>query len=281
MSDSFDPAAGDPVAYHLHLVSDSTGETLSAMAKAACAQFEQTVPIEHVYALVRSRRQLERVIQEISESPGIVMFTLVNPELRQELEARCRELHVPCIAVLDPVLNVLAPYLGVKQTGKPGGQHGLDAQYYRRIEAMNYAMAHDDGQGLEELQRADIVLVGVSRTSKTPTCIYLANRGYKAANIPLVPGMPAPAVLDQLTNPMIVGLIASPERLVQIRRNRLLALRQSDETEYADPDAVQQEITAARRLFAERGWPVIDVTRRSIEETAAAIINLVQRKGAT
>jgi regulator of PEP synthase PpsR (kinase-PPPase family) len=263
--------------FHLHLVSDSTGETLNAVAKAACAQFEMGHPLEHFHTLVRNRRQLDRALAEIEEFPGIVLHTIVNLEIRQLLEDRCRTLGQPSVAVLDPVLSLLGAYLGVESSHRPGAQHELDAKYFARIEALNFAMAHDDGQGADTLEQADLILVGVSRTSKTPTCIYLANRGIKAGNIPIVMGIALPPQLETITRPLVIGLIASPERLIQIRRNRLLALDELSETDYINPDSVRTEIALARRYFAEKNWPVIDVTRRSIEETAAAIINLHTR----
>lgn len=267
------------VQFHVHLVSDATGETLSAVAKAACAQFELVRPIDHTYALVRSPRQLERVLAEIEVAPGIVMYTLINPILKHRLEERCAQLGLPCIPILDPVIGALRSYLGTTEhLDKPGIQHELDASYFRRIEALTFSMAHDDGQSIANLNEADVVLVGVSRTSKTPTCIYLANRGIKAANVPIVPGVRLPGELEALDHPLVVGLTVSPERLVSIRRNRLAIMNQEDEeTDYVDLEMVRAEMTAARRVFAIHGWPVIDVTRRSIEETAAAILNLYQR----
>ncbi len=263
------------VYFHLHLVSDMTGETLNAVAKAACAQFADVEPIEHIHALVRSRRHLDRVLMDIDESPGLVLYTLMNPELRSLLRDHCMRSEIPSLAVLDPVLTVMAGYLGTELLNRPGGQHELDARYFSRIDALNFAMAHDDGQSTEDLDKADVVLVGVSRTSKTPTCIYLANRGYKAANVPIVHGVPLPVSLETAKRPLIVGLIASPERLVQVRRNRLIALNEREETDYVDIDRVREEATFARRLFEANSWPVIEVSRRSIEETAAAVINLL------
>ncbi len=269
--------------FHLHLVSDSTGETLTTIAKAATAQFDGARPLEHTYALVRSEKQMQRVLQEIEAAPGVVMFTLMTNSLRTILENRCRELQVPAISVLDPAIDTLANYLGANVTHKPGGQHELDARYFNRIEALNFTMAHDDGQNTGSLEQAEIVLVGVSRTSKTPTCIYLANRGYKAANVPIVPNVPLPRTLEPLKGPLIVGLTANPNRLVQVRKNRLLSLQRDDmhRIDYVDEEAVKAEILYARRLFARTGWPVIDVSRRSIEETAAAILNLYQSQGVT
>ncbi|MCE9524375.1 MAG: kinase/pyrophosphorylase [Alphaproteobacteria bacterium] len=265
------------VYFHLHLVSDSTGETLNAVAKAACAQFDMGRPIEHVYPLVRTRKQVERALVEIESAPGLVLHTMVNSELRILLEDRCREFGQPSVAVLDPVMSLLGNYLGAEVSHRPGAQHDLDAKYFARIDALNFTMAHDDGQSTATLDMADVVLVGVSRTSKTPTCIYLANRGIKAANIPIVLGIALPPELDRLKRPLVVGLITSPDRLIQIRRNRLLTLNEETETDYVDLDAVRAEIAFARRLFADKGWPVIDVTRRSIEETAAAVLALHSR----
>jgi regulator of PEP synthase PpsR (kinase-PPPase family) len=202
---------------------------------------------------------------------------MVNAELREALEARCRELGLPSVAVLDPVMSTLGSYLGVEESHRPGAQHELDARYFSRIEALNYTMAHDDGQSTSTLHQADVVLVGVSRTSKTPTCIYLANRGIKAANIPIVSGVPLPEELHAIKGPLIVGLVVNPERLLHIRKNRLLSLKAETDTEYVDLDAIRAELVIARKLFAEKGWPVIDVTRRSIEETAAEVLALHNR----
>jgi regulator of PEP synthase PpsR (kinase-PPPase family) len=261
--------------FHIHLVSDSTGETLNAMAKAVCARFDNVLPIEHIYALVRSQRQLDRVLQEIADAPGVVMHTIVDKELRAGLEKGCRDLDLACVAALDPLVSTLARYLGATLSTRVGAQHALDADYFERIEAINYAMAHDDGAQTPNLEAADVVLVGVSRTSKTPTCMYLAHRGVRAANVPLVPGAEPPESLFKLKKPIVVGLILSPDRLIQIRRNRLLTINEDRESAYIEGDAVREEIIRARRLFERYGWPVIDVTRRSIEETAAAVINLL------
>lgn len=271
--------SGVAIYFHLHLVSDSTGETLNAVAKAACAQFDMGRPLEHFYPLVRNRKQLERALVELAAAPGLVLHTIVNDELRSILETRCRDLGMPSVAVLDPVMSNLASYLGVEESHRIGAQHDLDARYFARIEALNFSMAHDDGQSLATLNQADVVLVGVSRTSKTPTCIYLANRGIRAANIPIVAGVGLPAELHEITHPLIVGLIVNPERLLHIRRNRLLSLHETTETDYVDLEAIRAELVVARKLFAEKGWPVIDVTRRSIEETAAAVLALHSRTG--
>jgi regulator of PEP synthase PpsR (kinase-PPPase family) len=263
--------------FHVHLVSDSTGETLMEVMRASVAQFEGTNPLEHLYALVRSNRQLDRVLSEIEAFPGVVMYTMVNADLRNILETRCVELGIPAIAVLDPMLATLSAYLGRQIESRAGAQRTLDADYYKRIDALNYAMAHDDGQG-DNFEGADVILLGVSRTSKTPTSIYLAHRGYRAANIPLVQNVPLPEEIINLKKPVIIGLTASPERIVQIRRNRLLSLNEESDTTYIDDFSVRDEIMKAKRLYAKHGWPVIDVTRRSIEESAAKIINVLNKE---
>ncbi|MBV9287474.1 MAG: kinase/pyrophosphorylase [Hyphomicrobiales bacterium] len=260
--------------FHLHLVSDSTGETLIAASRAAAAQYQGVASIEHVYPLVRTPAQLDRVIVEIENSPGIVLFTLVDSDLSRRLEVSCEASGSPCLSVLGPILSLFQSYLGQNSTSRAGAQHMLNADYFKRIDALNFSLMSDDGQLPENLEQADIVLVGVSRTSKTPTSIYLANRGYKTANVPLVPNIPLPRSLLDLRRPLIVGLVASAERIVQIRQNRLLTLHADSRTEYVDRIAVAEEIAASRRLFAENSWPTIDVTRRSIEETAAAILDL-------
>ena len=260
--------------FHLHLVSDSTGETLIAASRAAAAQYQGIASIEHVYPLVRTATQLDQVIAEIENAPGIVLFTLVDSDLSKRLEEECNASGSPCLSVLAPILTLFKSYLGQNATPRAGAQHMLNAEYFKRIDALNFSMISDDGQATENLDHADIVLVGVSRTSKTPTSIYLANRGYKTANVPVVPHILLPNALDHLRRPLVVGLIASAERIVQIRQNRLLSLNADSQTEYVDRAAVAEEVAASRRLFAERGWPTIDVTRRSIEETAAAILDL-------
>ncbi len=265
--------------FHVHLVSDSTGETLNAMAKAVVARFDGVIPIEHIYALVRSRKQMDRVLEEIAAGPGVVLHTIVDKELRAALEDGCRSLDVPQIGALDPLVGALSRYLGAALSTRVGAQHALDHEYFNRISALDFAMAHDDGQGTaEELERADVVLCGVSRTSKTPTCIYLAHRGVRAANVPLIPGQEDGERLVGLRNPLVVGLTVSPDRLVQIRRNRLDALNADRASAYVDHEAVRDETVKARRAFERRGWPVIDVTRRSVEETAAAIVNLLSER---
>jgi [pyruvate, water dikinase]-phosphate phosphotransferase / [pyruvate, water dikinase] kinase len=265
--------------FHLHLVSDSTGETLITVARAASAQYVNAAPVEHVYPAVRTSKQLDRVLAEIEESPGVVLYTLLDSVLITRLEDKCRDLGLPCLSILGPVLHLFQAYLGAESTHKVGAQHMLNAEYFKRIDALNYTMMHDDGQLGEDLETADVVLVGVSRTSKTPTSIYLANRGVKTANVPLVPGTPIALQLESIRHPLVVGLFASAERIVQIRQNRLLGLKaHRADDQYIDRQAVAEEIAFSRRLCAKHGWPLIDVTKRSIEETAAAIMALLAER---
>ena len=264
-----------PSAFHLHLISDATGETLLTMAKAAAVQYPQVRAIEHVHPLIRTEKQLERALYEVEQAPGIVLYTLVKKSMIKEIERRCRELNVPCLHVLQPIMKVFESYLGAPQTPIVAGQHLLDADYFRRIEALNFAMAHDDGQLPQDLSLADIIIVGVSRTSKTPTSIYLAQRGYKTANLPLVLGIDLPPALTEPHTAFVVGLVASAERIAEIRRNRVHLMGDRNLAGYVDHAQIANEIQHSRRLCARHGWPVIDVTRRSVEETAAAIVKLL------
>jgi [pyruvate, water dikinase]-phosphate phosphotransferase / [pyruvate, water dikinase] kinase len=265
--------------FHLHLVSDSTGETLLAVSRAAAAQYATVSPIEHVYPLVRSQKQLDPILASIETNPGIVLYTLVDRELAGRIEEHCKQAGVPCLSVLGPVLSLFQSYLGAESTPRVGGQHTLNAEYFKRIDALNFTMMHDDGQHPDNLEEAEVVLVGVSRTSKTPTSIYLANRGIRTANIPLVPGIAPPFQLEGLKKPLVVGLFASAERIVAVRQNRLLGLNADQpDTAYVDRHSVSEEIAMAKQLCAKHNWPVIDVSRRSIEETAAAVIALLQER---
>lgn len=265
-----------PSYFHLHLVSDSTGETLTIIAKAAAVQYAMVRPIEHVHPLVRTAKQMKRVLQEIEQAPGIVLYTVVNRELADELEARCRELKLPCLYVLAPIMQVFENYLGMPRTPVVAGQHVLDASYFRRIDAMNFTLTYDDGRLPDDLNEADIILLGISRTSKTPTSIYLAQRGYKTVNVPIVPGVPLPKKLTEPHTAFVVCLVASAERISEVRRNRTEHLGPRDLDDYVDRQQISAEILHSRRICAENDWPIIDVTRRSIEESAAAIIRLMQ-----
>lgn len=264
--------------FHLHLVSDSTGETVGTLARACLAQFDTIDATEHLWPMVRSKDQVKEVIDGISEYPGFVLYTIVNEEVRNMIEDGCRKLQVPCIAVLDPIIAKLGAHLDAEVHPMPGRQHVMNAEYFSRIEAMHFVLSHDDGQLTRDLDEADVVLMGVSRTSKTPTSIYLANRGLKTANIPIVPGCALPDEVFSATNPLIVGLTKEPKRLVEIRRQRLRMLDQDEGTDYVDLEKVSKEINEARRLFTKNDWPVINVSRKSIEETAATIIQLYNRR---
>ena len=274
-------ANGLPSYFHLHLVSDSTGETLTTIAKAASVQYAMVRPIEHVHSLVRTVRQLNRVLQEIEQSPGIVLYTITNRDLSEQLEHRCSELKIPCLAVLQPIMGVFESYLGAPRTPTVAGQHVLDAAYFRRIDALNFTMAHDDGHLPEDLNDADIIILGISRTSKTPTSIYLAQRGYKTANLPLVPSIPLPESLTKPHSAFVVCLVATPDRIAEIRRHRAMMLADRNLEDYVDRDRITAEIAYSRRICAKYRWPVIDVTRRSVEESAATILKLLHESEAS
>jgi regulator of PEP synthase PpsR (kinase-PPPase family) len=264
---------------HLYLVSDATGETVRSIARACAVQFEEIEVVEHLWPMVRSRRALETALEDLGQEPGIVFYSLLNHDLATHLEQFCRARNVPCISVMEPFITLMARYFGQTPKGLPGKQHVLDAEYFHRIEAMNFVMAHDDGQKHTSLDEAEVILVGVSRTSKTPTCIYLANRGVKAANVPIVPGIPLPDSLFKPNRALVVGLTEDPARLVEVRKNRM-RIQNSAQTssDYTDIDKVREEVAEAKRLFGRQGWPIIDVTRRSIEETAAAVLQLLSQR---
>jgi regulator of PEP synthase PpsR (kinase-PPPase family) len=261
--------------FHLHLVSDSTGETLLAAGRAASAQYKTARAIEHIYPLIRTEKQLAKVLDDIDREPGIVLYTLVDQALARLIDGRCAAMGLPCVSVLEPVLAVFQSYLGAPAGRRVGAQHVLDADYFRRIDALNFTMEHDDGQLPDDVEEADIILIGISRTSKTPTSIYLANRGIKTANVPIVLGVPLPEALQRARGPLIVGLIATAERISQVRQNRVLGHTTGyDAQSYIDRATIAEELAYARQICARHGWPMIDVSRRSIEETAAAIVAL-------
>ncbi len=261
--------------FHLHLISDATGETLLAAGRAAAAQYKDARAIEHIYPLIRTEKQLRKVLEEIDEAPGIVLYTVVDQALAAVIDARCVAMGLPCVSVLEPVLTVFQSYLGAPAGRRVGAQHVLDADYFRRIDALNFTMEHDDGQLPLNMEEADVVLIGISRTSKTPTSIYLANRGIKTANIPIVLGVPIPDAVVRAERPLVVGLIATAERISQVRQNRMLGSSVGyDSQVYVDRTVIAQELAYARQICARHGWPTLDVSRRSIEETAAAIVAL-------
>jgi regulator of PEP synthase PpsR (kinase-PPPase family) len=267
--------------FNLHLVSDSSGETVTNIARACLVQYDNVQVTEHFWWLVRTPGQMARVIEGVKAAPGLVIFTLLDAKIRQPLEQACRDLKIPCVSALDPVMQALAAFFNRQAMSEIGRQHALDEGYFERIDAMHFAMQHDDGQSLGSMAQADIILVGVSRTSKTPTCMYLANRGFKVGNIPLVPGMTLSEDILQASRPLFVGLTREPRSLSDIRQSRLRIMNEDRSVGYADVDQVREEVAESRRLFAKQGWPVIDVTRRSIEETAASIIQLYNQRHAT
>lgn len=264
--------------FHVHLISDSTGGTLSSVVKACLSQFEGIETEQHFWPLVRTQKQLQKVLESVSHNPGLVLYTLVDDALIQTLEKYCQASGFPALSVLQPVLQLMTSTFHKQSMAKPGMQHKLNAEYFARMDAVDYALHHDDGQkNDQDLSEADVIMVGVSRTSKTPTCVYLAGRGVKAANVPYVPGIPFSERVLNLRKPLFVALTAAPERLIEIRRNRLKHLGQHRDTDYLDPEKVQDEIKEARRFYTQHGWPVIDVTRRSVEETAAEILTLLEQ----
>ena len=261
--------------FHLHLISDATGETLLAAGRAVSAQYKDARAIEHIYPLVRTDKQLHKVLEEIDQAPGIVLYTVIDKTLAGIIDERCAAMGLPCVSVLEPVLAVFQSYLGLPAGRRVGAQHVLDADYFRRIDALNFTMDHDDGQMLDSVGEADVILVGISRTSKTPTSFYLANRGIKTANVPIVLGVPVPQSVIEARKPLVVGLVATAERVSHVRQNRALGTSIGyDSQSYVDRGVIAQELVHARQICARHGWPMIDVSRRSIEETAAAIVAL-------
>ncbi len=264
--------------HHLYLISDSTGETVSSVARSVMVQFEDVEVEEHFWALIRTKAQVDKVIEAIKQKRGFVLYTIADEPLRRYLKEKCNVLGIPSVSVLSRIVSDLSSFLGVKPTGQSGRQYALDEEYFSRVEAINFALTHDDGQSVWDLEEADIIIVGVSRSSKSPTSMYLAYRGYRAANIPFVPTIELPDVLDSLTEPLIVALTINTETLVQIRKNRLLSLHEEKGDGYTDYEEVESEVDAAKKFFRQKGWPIIDVSKRSVEETAAKIIQLYQRK---
>ena len=259
---------------HIHLVSDSTGETVHQIARACIAQFPDVRTIEHVWTLVRSLNHVDAVFTGLERNPGILLMSVVDSDLREEFERRCTEKHIPHVSVLDPVVDLLGQFLGQPSRNRPGGQRKLDTAYFDRMAAVDFAVSHDDGLNMGDLHDADILLVGVSRTSKTPTSMYLAHRGYKVANYALVPEVPFPQHYIDGLKLLIVGLTNDPKRLSVVRKTRQIAQSDEGNTSYTDLELISGEVRDARRLFARNQWPVIDITRRSVEETAAAVIQL-------
>jgi hypothetical protein len=265
---------------NIHLISDSTGETLSSVSRAVLSQFEDVDSNDFIWPLIRTQAQIERVKESITKNPGIVLYTILEDDLIENLKNHCQQLKIPCIPVLSRIISEFSNYLGCDISHTIGRQHLLDSEYFSRVEAINYTITHDDGQSTWDLYDANIVIIGVSRTSKSPTSVYLSCRGYKTANIPFVDIKTMPTNIYDLKTPLIVGLIINPEKLMQIRQTRLVSIGQDSKTDYIDIESIKAEIAESRKLFAKLNCPVIDVTKRSVEETAAKIIQLYQAKNA-
>lgn len=259
---------------NLHLISDSTGETLSAVARAVLSQFSQLKVREYIWSLVRTQGQLSHVMNSINKKPGIIMYTLLDRSLITTLREEASAMQHPCIPILDNVIDFIASVTNTTPTAKPGMQYIIDEEYFRRIEAMNFSIVHDDGQHIDSIEEAEIILVGPSRTSKSPTSMYLAHRGFKTANIPYVSGCALPEILFRLKNTLIVGLAINPSRLVEIRETRLKTMSDYNNKSYIDLEKVSSEMTEVKRIFLRHNWPVIDITRKSVEETSATIVQL-------
>lgn len=265
--------------FHLHLISDSTGETLLAASRAVLAQYDSARAVEHISSLVSTKEHLERVLLEIDSEPGIVLYTMADEKLARSIDSRCAEMGIPVVNLLRPVVDVFQSYLGQQSSGRSGAQHTLDREYFKRMEALNYTMAHDDGQLPQNIEDADIILLGISRTSKTPTSIYLAQRGVKTVNVPLDPDRKLAKSIKNAVKPLIVALVASPDRIVQLRKNRVLSFDDNlADDSYVDRATISEEIAYTRKLCKTRNWPMIDVSKRSIEEIAAEILSLFSSK---
>ena len=263
----------------IHFVSDSTGETIDNAVSATISQFPGLKKKEFFWPMVRSKGQIEEILENTEKNPGLIVFSILDDENRALLEKGCKRQNIPCISPLDSLFNTFNNNVSLSATKIAGGQHKLDGNYFKRVDAFDYAMQHDDGQKILSMKDADIILVGVSRTSKTPTSIYLANKGIKAANIPLVANTSLPEELFTFKKPIIIGLIKDPRTLMHVRQTRLKLMGEDHATLYADINSIKLEIIQARKIFTKYAWPSIDVSRRSVEETSAAIMKIYNSKG--
>ncbi|MBL6785218.1 MAG: kinase/pyrophosphorylase [Rickettsiales bacterium] len=263
---------------NLHLISDSTGETLLSMSRAVLSQFTNVEVNEFVWSLVRSDVKIDKIIDSIKQNPGIVLYTILDEDLLKTLIKYCEENNLPCIAALDNIIHKFSKYIGENVVNHPGRQYKLDDDYFNRIDAINFTINHDDGQKLQDVENSDVIIVGPSRTSKSPTCIYLAYRGIKAANVPFVKEVQFSDKIAQIKNKLIVGFSIDPEILIQIRKARVKNLGAGGQFDYIDMKKVREELSAARRLYIENKWPIIDISRKSVEETATSIIQMLHKK---
>ena len=262
--------------YDIYLISDSTGETLERIFLAIKAQFKNFKYKTHFYSFTRTENQISKIL-EFSEknSNSIVLYTIVDNKLARHLSYECNLKNIPCFGILGDLIISFSKLLDQKALNVPSRQHIMDDEYYKKIEAIQFTMNHDDGNSVEDIEKSDIILLGVSRTSKTPTSIYLANKGMKISNIPLVNENSVPDILKKdPQKKCVVGLTAEPDRLVDLRKNRMQSIKDTDSTEYTNLDIVQKEMEDARKLFQKYKWPSIDVTRKSVEETAASVLKI-------
>ena len=264
--------------YNVYLVSDSTGETLDRIFLSLKSQFANFEYEKKEYAFVRTEQQIDKIINECTNiQNAIILYTIVETRLAKYISSTSEKKNVPCFGILGNLILSFSKLLNQKAIHKPSAQHVLDDDYYKRIEAIQFTMSHDDGKKLNDISESDIVLLGVSRTSKTPTSIYLANRGYKTINIPLVMDQKIPDELKSENNKTcVVGLIADPERLADIRRNRVAIMRENNIKDYTDLNLIKDEVDQSKQLFKKFNWPTIDVTRKSVEETAASILKIFE-----
>ncbi len=266
--------------YNVYLISDSTGETLDRIFLSLQSQFKNFKYEKKEFFFVRTEQQVNKIINDgIEGNNPIILYTIVETKLAKYLSKKSEEANIPCFGVLGSLILAFSKLLNQKAIHKPSAQHVLDEDYYKRIEAIQFTMSHDDGKRTEDLSNSDVVLLGISRTSKTPTSIYLANRGFKTTNIPLVPNQEIPEDLKNKNfKSCVIGLFADPERLSDIRRNRVAMMQDNRSSSYTDIDSIKKEVEVSKALFRKYNWPTIDVTRKSVEETAASIIKIIDIK---
>ena len=264
--------------YQIYLISDSTGETLDRIFTAIKAQFKNIDYKIHTFSFTRTVNQILKILENAEKNKNaIILYSIVDSNLAKYLAKTSNEKKIPCFGVLGDLILSFSKLLNQKASHQPSGQYAMDEEYYERIEAIQFTMNHDDGNLVKEIQKSDIILLGVSRTSKTPTSIFLANKGFKTSNIPLVNDKSLPKILKEKPNiACVVGLNTEPERLVEIRKNRMNSLKESSNKKYTDMDLVKKEVDAAKNTFKKYKWPIIDVTRKSVEETAASIIKIYE-----
>ena len=262
--------------YQIYLVSDSTGETLDRIFMALKAQFKNFKYEIHQFSFTRTENQITKILNNIKKNKGsVILYTIVDNKLAKFLVQESNEKNIPCFGVLEDLIINFSKLLNQKASHIPSGQHVLDEEYYQRVEAIQFTMNHDDGNMVEDIHKSDIVLLGVSRTSKTPTSIYLANKGYKTSNIPLVNENSIPEYLKKNPSLMcVVGLSTEPQRLIDVRKNRMNLIKENENIDYTNLNKISEEVEEAKKTFKKYRWPVLDVTRKSVEETAASVIKI-------